>query len=149
VARDNWVIDGCPHAAPAIASTATDLYLAWPTAVSGKAEIYLVVSKDGGRTFGERLHISAGVSNAAHPRLAVIRDRVGILFEGQIEGRAESVPTVIYRELYSGRLSALTEVPDGRGPASAPEMATDHRGLLIGWSRSSGGTPTIHIRRRN
>ncbi len=60
--RDNWVINGCPHEAPTFASTASAVYLAWMTAASDKQEIYMVVSKDGGKTFGERVHVSAGCS---------------------------------------------------------------------------------------
>jgi hypothetical protein len=148
-ARDNWVIDGCPHAAPSFASTGTALYLAWMTGVSGKAEVYMVASKDGGRTFGERHHVSSGVSEASHPRLIVIRDRVGIAFEGQIEGRKEFGPTIVYRELDGSGLSAPVAVPNDPGPAIAPELAADNRGLLIGWSRTSDGSPTLHLRRRN
>jgi hypothetical protein len=145
--RDNWMINGCPHEAPTFASTATAVYLAWMTAVSGKQEIYMVVSKDGGRTFGERLHVSAGVSKAKHPRLVGIGERVGIAFEGQIGGEEEVKSTVIYRELDRGRLSAPVVISGNPGPATSTEMAVDHRGLLIGWSQSSGGSPIIHLRR--
>jgi hypothetical protein len=146
--RDNWMINGCPHEAPAFASTATAVYLAWMTAAPGKQEIYMVVSKDGGKTFGERVHVSAGVSKAKHPRIVGIRDRVAVAFEGQIEGRKEPGSTVIYRELDRGRLSAPTNVTDNPESATATEMAVDHRGLLIGWSQPSGGSSTIHLRRR-
>jgi hypothetical protein len=66
------------------------------TSASGKQEIYMVASKDGGKTLGERVHVSAGVSKAKYPRLVGIRDRMGIAFEGQIEGRKEPGSTVIY-----------------------------------------------------
>jgi hypothetical protein len=147
-ARDNWVIDGCPHAAPSFASTGTALYLAWMTGVSGKAEVYMVASKDGGRTFGERLHVSSGVSEATHPRLIAIRDRVGIAFEGRIDGRKEFGSTIVYRELDRGSLSAPAAIPNDPGPVSAPELTADNRGLLIGWSLASGGFPIIQLRRR-
>jgi hypothetical protein len=147
--RDNWVLDGCPHAAPSFASTATAVYLAWMTAASGKPEVYMVISKDGGRTFGERLHVSAGVMDATHPRLIVIGDRVGIALEGQIEGPKGAGPTIVYRELDRGGMSAPSAIPSSPGPATAPEMGADHLGVIIGWSRTLGGFPTIHLRRRN
>jgi hypothetical protein len=145
--RDNWVINGCPHEAPTFASTETAVYLAWMTAVSGKQEIYTVVSKDGGRTFGERVHMSAGMSRAKHPRLVGIGERVGIAFEGQIEGREAPGSTVVYRELDRGRLSAPVAISGSPRSATATEMAVDHRGVLIGWSQQSGGASTIHLRR--
>lgn len=147
--RDNWVVKGCPHEAPAFASTASAVYLAWMTSASGKQEIHMVSSKDGGKTFGERVHVSAGVSKAKHPRLVAIGDRVGIAFEGQIEGRKESGSTVIYRELDSGRMSSPIVIPVNLGAATDTEMAVDQRGLLIGWSQRSGETSTIYLRRRN
>jgi hypothetical protein len=54
---------------------------------------------------------------------------------------------VIYRELDRGRLSAPVVISGNPGPATSTEMAVDHRGLLIGWSQSSGGSPIIHLRR--
>jgi hypothetical protein len=147
--RDNWVINGCPHEAPTFASMETAVYLAWMTAVSGKQEIYMVVSKDGGKTFGERVHASAGMSRAKHPRLVRVGERVGIAFEGQIEGREQSGSTVVYRELGGGSLSAPVAISGSPGPATATEIVVDHRGLLIGWSQLSGGSPAIHLRRRN
>jgi hypothetical protein len=147
--RDNWVINGCPHEAPAFASTETAVYLAWMTSASGKQEIYMVSSKDGGKTFGERVHVSAGVSKAKHPRLVGIRDRVGIAFEGQIEERKEPGSTVIYRELDRGKMSAPTMIPVKPEAATATEIVVDQRGLLVGWSQRSGGTSIIHLRRRN
>jgi hypothetical protein len=146
--RDNWVINGCPHEAPTFASTTSAVYLAWVTAASGKQEIYMVASNDGGKTFGERIHVSAGVSKAKHPRLIGIRDRVGIAFEGQIEGRKEPGSTVIYRELDRSRMSAPTVIPVNPAAATATEMDVDQRGILIGWSQHSGGISTIHLRRR-
>jgi hypothetical protein len=145
--RDNWVINACPHEAPTFASTASAVYLAWGTSASDKQEIYMVVSKDGGKTFGERVHVSAGVSKATHPRLVAIGDRVGVAFEGQIEGQKEPGTMVIYRELDRGRMSAPTVIPVNPAGATATEMAVDQRGLLIGWSQRSGETSTIHLRR--
>jgi hypothetical protein len=147
--RDNWVVNGCPHEAPTFASTATAIYLAWMTSASGKQEIYMVASKDGGKTFGERVHVSAGVSKAKHPRLVGIHDRVGVAFEGQIEGRKQPGSTVIYRELDGGRMSAPAVIPVKPEAATATEMVVDQRGLLIGWSQRSGETSTIHLRRHN
>jgi hypothetical protein len=109
----------------------------------------MVVSKDGGKTFGERVHVSAGISNVTHPRLVAIGDRVGIAFEGQIDGQKEPGTTVIYRELDSGRMSAPTVIPINPAGAGDTEIAVDQRGLLIGWSQTSGGTSSIHLRRRN
>jgi hypothetical protein len=143
---DNWVLDGCPHAAPVLASTATGLYLAWMTGVSGKAEIYMVVSKDGGRTFGERLHVSAGVYGAKNPRLVVIGDRVDIALEAQLEERKEFGPAIVYREIVRGTPSKPIVV-SGDARASYPELAADDRGLLIAWSRSSGGSPAFYLQR--
>jgi hypothetical protein len=147
VSRDNWVLDGCPHAAPSTVSTPTGLYVAWMTAVSGKPEIYMVVSRDGGSTFEERLHVSGGVSGAKNPRLVAIRDRVGIVFEGRIEGRERFGSSVIYRELDRTGLSKPTAFQVDAGSTSDPEISADHVGLLIGWSRVSGGSATIQLRR--
>jgi hypothetical protein len=147
--RDNWILDGCPHQAPTLASTPTSLYLAWMTGVSGNAEIYMVESKDGGRTFGERLHVSAGVNGARNPRLVAFGDRVGVVFEGEIEDGKQSEPTVVFRELERGRMSPPRPIPLATESGGHPEIVADDRGLLIGWTRSSSGSSSIHLGRRD
>jgi hypothetical protein len=144
--RDNWVIEGCPHVGPTIASTPSALYLAWVTAASGKPELCMVVSKDGGRKFGERLLLSAGINGANHPRIIARKDHVVIAFEGQIEkGRGTQV---IYRQVTGdGVVSAPEVIPNTGGSVSYPAIAEDERGLLIAWSETKEENATICLAR--
>jgi hypothetical protein len=146
--RDNWVIDGCPHVGPSLASTSSALHLAWLTAASGKPELYVITSKDGGRTFNERTLASGGINRANHPRLIARGDRVGIAFEGKVGSAEFPGRSVIYRELGGdGAPSPPTVISNDHGVASYPALAEDRRGLLIAWTESIDKESTIYLRR--
>jgi hypothetical protein len=145
--RDNWVIEGCPHVGPAIASTQSELYLAWLTAASGKPEVRMVISRDNGRTFGERIILSDGVTGANHPRLVARGDRVGVVFEGQLE-KAQPA-SVVYREVgQDGTVLPLTGRRAGQGSASYPALAHYDRGVLIAWSEVKDEKSMVYLGRR-
>jgi hypothetical protein len=106
----------------------------------------MVVSKDGGRKFGERLLLSAGINGANHPRIIARKDHVVIAFEGQIEkGRGTQV---IYRQVTGdGVVSAPEVIPNTGGSVSYPAIAEDERGLLIAWSETKEENATICLAR--
>ncbi|MCH8950347.1 MAG: hypothetical protein IIB87_08230, partial [Chloroflexi bacterium] len=58
---DNWRIKGCPVNGPAIDSLGTTVAVAWFTQSSlSSTHVRLVISRDGGRSFGEPISIDEG-----------------------------------------------------------------------------------------
>lgn len=69
--EDNWLIEGCPVNGPVLAAQGQRLALAWftlgagtdaagkATPLNGGPRVYLGLSNDGGKSFGERLVLSA------------------------------------------------------------------------------------------
>ncbi|MEL6675737.1 MAG: hypothetical protein AAFR61_26250 [Bacteroidota bacterium] len=53
VARDQWMINGCPVNGPAVASKGDEVVVAWFTQAENIARVKVAFSRDGGITFGD------------------------------------------------------------------------------------------------
>ena len=60
LSNDNWEIDGCPVNGPAIASNGKNVAVAWFTAPDEKARVNVMLSTDGGKTFGKPVRVDDG-----------------------------------------------------------------------------------------
>lgn len=70
ISQDNWIIDGCPHTGPSLASTSWGLHAVWFTA-GGAPGVYFTSTEDQGKTFSLRNKIS---DKAMHPQMAALPD---------------------------------------------------------------------------
>src|SRR5438552_9285591 len=62
LSKDGWEIDGCPVNGPAVSSNGKNVAIAWFTAPDDKAQVNLMMSGDGGKTFGKKIRIDEGKS---------------------------------------------------------------------------------------
>jgi hypothetical protein len=60
VADDKWKIDACPIQGPAISAAGENVAVAWFTAANEKPKVQVVLSKDGGKTFGVPVQVDDG-----------------------------------------------------------------------------------------
>lgn len=60
VAADQWKIAGCPVNGPAIATEDQQVAVAWFTGANEKSQVKVVLSNDGGETFGSPITIDDG-----------------------------------------------------------------------------------------
>jgi hypothetical protein len=84
VHQDQWVYPGCPHAGPSLAvDSAGTLHVVWYTGAEGRAGLYLVRSRDSGRTFDEPVKLNQGAAfvPVSHARLVASGDAVWIAWE--------------------------------------------------------------------
>jgi hypothetical protein len=58
--KDGWEIDGCPVNGPAVSSSGKNVAVTWFTAPGDKPEVALMMSVDGGRTFGKKIKVDGG-----------------------------------------------------------------------------------------
>ncbi len=60
VHADNWEIAGCPVNGPAVDALDNRLAVAWFTMANDEARVFVIFSENGGRTFGEAVHVDEG-----------------------------------------------------------------------------------------
>jgi hypothetical protein len=154
VARDNWKINGCPHAGPTIASAGDRTYIAWLTGGDGGPGIFLSSTEDGGRSFSPRRKVSAGV--AAQPFLAGSENTAVLVFRASSnddpssnannhDGRHADSPSgsVFVCALQSdGSITGPERVPNTNGSVAYPFAAFTKDGkIAISWKDSSQQHP--------
>lgn len=139
VHADGWEIGGCPVNGPAIAADGENIAVAWFTAPTGKGEVRLAFSEDGGRTFSPAIRVDDGQPQG----------RVDLVLA---DGRAlvswvetgESGAEVRLRDVEPGNGSkqSLTLVKTDSGRAAGfPRMALLEDGsLLLTWTATGGAT---------
>jgi hypothetical protein len=159
VARDNWKINGCPHAGPTIASAGASTYVAWLTGGDGGPGIFLSSTEDGGRSFSPRRKVSVGT--ATQPSLAGSENAAALVFRGlskdpppgghdQNEGTADSLSASVFVcALQSdGSMSEPVLVPNTNGSVSYPFAALTRDGeITISWKDGRQRQPVVRLLR--
>lgn len=77
VARDGWILPGCPVNGPAVAASGETVVVAWYTAADGRALIKAAISTDCGETFREPIVIADELGaerRTPHGRVAAVID---------------------------------------------------------------------------
>jgi hypothetical protein len=143
VARDAWKIKGCPHVGASVASIGDRVWVAWYTEGGGTPGIFLVESRDAGKTWSPKQLLSGGTLDPTHPHLAAADDRLAVVFQARDASRDAGwgKMAVWYREIaLDGALSKLQRLPASEGSVTYPSAALGMSGrVVVGWTESSSG----------
>jgi hypothetical protein len=162
VHADDWVIDACPHAGPALqVDSAGSVHVAWWTGKEGAAGVYYARSADGAHTFGPPVALGvAAFSRPAHVQLALAGPRtVAVTWD---DGTRQ-IPRVLLRVSRDGGTTFAPRMevsaPDRTAAfpvialagnrvtvawSQQPPDANDHRNHTGAKSHGGGSTATLH-----
>src|ERR1051326_448159 len=136
VSNDGWEIDGCPINGPAVSSNGKNLAVAWFTAPDDKPQVYVVLSNDGGATFGKKIRIDDG---KAQGRVDIASRATGGAVVSWVE-RGEKGNEVRIREIAPNATAAApTNVSGmtGIGSGAFPRMVRSGDDIDIAWTDAS------------
>jgi hypothetical protein len=161
--RDEWRISGCPHVGPSLAAAGSKVYLAWMTAGARRRGIFLAVSQDSGRSFGQPLTISEGIHGATHPFLVSNGTVAAVVFQGspaKLEpgssapsahaGHAASAGSDAFLRSIrpNGSPGRLLRIPNRGGSISYPFAAISEAGeIAVSWTEVDDEQPSAWIAR--
>jgi hypothetical protein len=137
--KDGWKFEGCPVNGPAVSSSGKNVALAWFTAPNDKPQVYLMLSPDGGKTFGQRIRIDEGNANG---RVEVLSLPSGGAIVSWIE-RTTSGPQLHIREVAANGVAAAPVNASGMVRAASgsfPKMVASPRGTVLSWTDSAEPT---------
>lgn len=145
ISNDNWVIHGCPHTGPSLASTSQGLHALWFTA-GGTPAVYFTSTADQGKSFSVRSKIS---EKAKHPQMIALPDgRLVMVWDEPVEDQqaahhsghaASSGNSRIVRQIRKGNITVDTQVISDPGSnASYPVVAQYDGYCVAAWSQTSG-----------
>jgi hypothetical protein len=136
VSNDGWEIDGCPINGPAVSSNGKNVAVAWFTAPDDKPQVYVVLSNDGGATFGKKIRIDDG---KAQGRVDIASRATGGAVVSWVE-RGEKGNEVRIREIAPNATAAApTNVSGttGIGSGAFPRMVRSGDDIVIAWTDAS------------
>lgn len=151
VAEDNWVLNGCPHSGGMMAALGNRLFLTWYTVREKQPKLYMIYTDDGGKTFSQRIDLSASVVDPNHPFVKTTGDKISIVFQGRDPGKDEGWGPVsaYYREIDAkGNMSALTRLGHEGGSAAYPTLAFEEPGrIFVAWTEPAKDSKVIVLSR--
>ncbi|HEY2383705.1 MAG TPA: sialidase family protein [Terriglobia bacterium] len=141
--KDGWKIEGCPINGPAVSSSGKNVAVAWFTAPLEKAQVNLMMSSDGGKTFGPKIRIDEG--NPAG-RVEVLSPASGGAIVSWVERTQGNGPQLHLRQIdANGKVAAVVNVSAAARVASGgfPKMAASGKGIVVAWT-DSGDPSRVH-----
>ena len=141
ISNDNWIIKGCPHTGPSIATNNNQRAIAWYTMGGGKG-VYFTVGHNASESSPERILID---QNATHPQMIWAKDHFYLCYELR-----SSFKGAIYRQIVvtlitrKGLIHKTIQVSDTGIDSQMPVISlVDEKHLIIAWVENNGNHQSI------
>lgn len=138
VQTDNWQVDACPHAGPALAVDSNErLHVTWWSGKEGDAGVFYARSDDGGKSFTDVTPLgTAEFSQPAHVQLAI--GDSGVVAVAWDDGTLQT-PRIALRISRDGgsRFAPVRYISAEGRAASFPVLAMNGNELTVAWTEQS------------
>jgi hypothetical protein len=138
VQTDEWQVDACPHAGPALAVDSRNrLHVTWWSGKEGAAGVFYARSDDGGKSFAHVTPLGTDeFSQPAHVQLAV--GDSGVVAVAWDDGTLQTPRIALRISRDGGDDFSPTHYASAEGrAASFPVLALDGKRLTVAWTEQS------------
>jgi hypothetical protein len=138
VHADNWIVDACPHAGPALAvDRSNHLHVVWWTGKEGAAGVYYARSDDEGRTFTH--HTALGVAQFSRPSHVQLALGDSNLVAVAWDDGTRKVPRITLRLSHDGGATFAPPeiVSHAERVATFPTLGFSGHQVTIAWAEQS------------
>lgn len=144
VARDGWVMPGCPTNGPVVTASHRRVAVAWFTAAHDAPRVKLAFSDDAGATFDTPIEVGA---EAPHgwPAIVMLDDWSAVV--SWMEGTGADGDVRLRRVWRDGRMSSplvVAKVRAGRA-AGIPQMVRHGDSLIVAWRSDRVETAVVDV----
>jgi hypothetical protein len=126
---DKWKIEGCPVNGPRIVSRGNRLAIAWYSMPDGKAQVNVIFSEDGGKTFGKPIQVDEGSSIG---RVDITMLEGNDVFVTWMEGSA--IKGAIVSDKGGKRSSVVIGSSTESRSSGFPQVTRSGNQLIIAWT---------------
>ena len=138
VYNDNWKIEGCPVNGPRIAAEGNNLAVAWFSMPDNKAQVNVIFSQDGGKTFGKQIRVDEG---RVIGRVDVVMSKDGNVVVSWMEGMVVKAAKVS-RDGVVGTAVVIATSSESRS-SGFPQMTIAGEQLLFAWTDDKDKTVKV------
>jgi hypothetical protein len=138
VQTDDWQVDACPHAGPALAVDSKErLHVTWWSGKEGSAGVFYARSDDGGKSFAHVTPLgTAEFSQPAHVQLAI--GDSGVLAVAWDDGTLQTPRIALSISRDGGeRFTPVRYISAEGRAASFPVLAVNGNELTVAWTEQS------------
>jgi len=131
ISADNWMIKGCPHTGPTIASNDTQRATAWFTMGGGKG-VYFTVGESSQNTSPTRILID---KEATHPQMIWAKNHFYLAYELRSSSKGKAYRQVVITIIGGqGEVYKTVNVSEPGIDSQMPVIAqVDSKSLLVAW----------------
>jgi hypothetical protein len=137
ISADNWVINGCPHTGPAMASNKNGTHFAWYTMGGGSGIYYN--HKPAGQPFSARQTVSNKAS-AKHPQMVTLSNgKVIIVWDEQVQqtGNIHNQISLQIRNEAGQVMNTTNLTPDSLSATHPVILSLPESKVLVSYTRKS------------
>lgn len=143
ISNDNWVINGCPHTGPSMASSSNTLACSWYTQ-GGQRGVYFS-HQTHQNTFAKRTLVD---SSGAHPQMATVGDFYAIALETLSEDENKSTSQIALYKTQNGDVFERTIVSDPNQDAYNPVLYGLENGeIALAWTQTRDSVQEVVFRK--
>ena len=141
LSNDSWEFFGCPVNGPAISSNGLKVAVAWFTEIKEKPQVNLVLSSDGGKTFGKPIKVDDGKPSG---RLDVVSLASGAAVVSWVELTTLRSQVRLRQVEATGAVGAALAISGNTGvqPGSVPRIERSGNEFIVAWT-ASGDRPSV------
>jgi hypothetical protein len=134
LSKDGWEIDGCPINGPAVSSNGKYVAAAWFTAPGDKPSVQLMMSSDGGKTFGKKIRVDGGNPAGRVEVMNLPSGDVVVSWIERVQGQGSRL--LLRRFTAAGVGADPINVSQGMGVRSGgfPKMVLSGNDIVIAWT---------------
>ena len=137
ISADNWVIRGCPHTGPALASNSFGMHVAWYTMGGGSGVFYSQLRES--EKFTPREGVST-VSSAKHPQITTLsNENIAIVWDEKVDKGGKTNNRIgLQLRNNEGKIIHSTQITTDTITATHPViLATAKSQMLIAYTQLS------------
>jgi hypothetical protein len=143
VAKDGWQIDACPINGPAISVSGQNVAVAWFTAPQDVAQVNVVTSTDGGKTFGKPVRVDEGKPDG---HVDVVSLPSGGSVVSWLERSQDGVRVKLRQVNAAGVAGMPIAISEGTSPSeSVPQIERSGNDIVVAWTDDSRNIKTTVV----
>jgi hypothetical protein len=133
---------------PQFAVSGNDVYVVWQAKTTGKYQIILAKSTDGGATFGAPTNISDNSGDSSYPKISISGNNIYVIWSFTVTNKDYDV---LFTKSADGGSTFSTPVnlSNNLGDSGLPQMTVSENNVYVTWENNGLGNFEVFVAKSN